>query len=345
MGVWISCKPSDHVCLVACYLLKNQMRWSLHDKDLASLDAIGFTSSIKTQMAITLTSTNKLHLCEWMSNEYLLVNNSVDSTYWLSKSRSSHIQYPLQALHTGLIDIDCTSHHLHSQFSQMQDTSKSSHWCQKHPTVVLLRVPITVDLQVCDDFGESLEAQVRYFLFWGGVSQPPILKCVNFGLIENPLNKKNTQKKSVIPYSSVSSAYPERPECPWHHMLRLPNPNSQCEVAFHALASTPVATATFRTVFLDSSLALTLMVWGAAPFVCGRFAGNFSPGSFRIKRWVYISLYVYLVQPSSGPVVDWGVAAINLWFLLELMRVPPKAWCLIEAPVIASITLLASGDG
>lgn len=169
MGVWISCKPSDHGCLVACYLLlKNQMRWNLHDKDLASLDAIGFTSSIKTQMEITLTLTNKLHLCEWMSNEYLLVQNSVVSAYWLSKSRSSHIQYPQ---HTGLIDIDCTSHHLHSRFSQVQDTSKSSHWCQKHPTVVLFRVPITVNLQVCDDFGETLEAQVWYIFFWGGVSR------------------------------------------------------------------------------------------------------------------------------------------------------------------------------
>lgn len=194
MGVWISCKPSDHVCLVACYLLKNQMRWSLHDKDLASLDAIGFTSSIKTQMAITLTSTNKLHLCEWMSNEYLLVNNSVDSTYWLSKSRSSHIQYPLQALHTGLIDIDCTSHHLHSQFSQMQDTSKSSHWCQKHPTVVLLRVPITVDLQVCDDFGESLEAQVRYFLFWGGQSAANTKVCKFWVDWKSFKQKKHSEK-------------------------------------------------------------------------------------------------------------------------------------------------------
>ena len=169
MGVWISCKPSDHVCLVACFLLlKNQMRWNLHDKDLASIDAIGFTSSVKTQMAITLTSTNKLHLCEWMSHEYLLVHQSVVSTYWLSKSRSSHIQYPL---HTGLIDIDCTSHHLHSRFSHMQDTSKSSHWCQKHPTVVLFRVPTAVNLQVCDDFGETLEAQVWYFFFGGGVSR------------------------------------------------------------------------------------------------------------------------------------------------------------------------------
>lgn len=278
-----------HICIhfylmhVILFSISNEVKSPR--QRLGFLDAIGFTSSIKTQMAIAWTLTNKLHLFEWMSNEYLLVHQSVVSTYWLSKSRSSHIQYPL---HTGLIDIDCTSHHLHSRFSHMQDTSKSSHWCQKHPTVVLLRAPTTVNLQVCDDFGETLEAQVWYIFLGGG--QPPILKCVNFGLIENPLNKKNTQKKSVIPYSSVSSAYLERPECPWHHMLRLPNPNSQCEVAFHALASTPVATATFRTVFLDSSLALTLMVWGATPFVCGRFAGNFSSGSFQYQE---VGIYIY----------------------------------------------------
>ena len=127
-------------------------------------------------------------------------------------------------------------------------------------------------------------------LFFGGGSAANT-KVWNFGLIENPLNKKTLRKisDSIFQLFICLSGTSRMPLASY---AETPQPQQPMWSRFSCLGIITsghwllvfTKHATFRTVFLDSSLALTLMVWGAAPFVCGRFAGNFSPGSFQYQE-------------------------------------------------------------